>query len=228
MPSPLIHTRWRHPAKVAIAGSLLVLAVLSALLCHTSTNRVDTWITDQLAGALSPAWRSALFDLASPAISLWLLGAVVVVGAGAKRWDVAALAIVAPSLSLALTQFVLKPCVDRTHFGGIAFPSGHETLVAATAFVVSIALVQLPLERRPRVGAVVMPACWAVLAASGLVAALAHYASDTVGSLAVATVVVLSAALAIDRWLPRPRRPGPVNRTSRRRPSPAAGAPRAA
>ena len=48
------------------------------------------------------------------------------------------------------SEWLLKPIVDRTHWGGLAFPSGHVTSVAALATVVTVLVGGAP-ARVPRV-----------------------------------------------------------------------------
>ncbi|WP_131746275.1 hypothetical protein [Frankia sp. Cppng1_Ct_nod] len=52
----------------------------------------------------------------------------------------ALLSLVGPPLAGALTEWVLKPLVDRRHLGGLVFPSGHTT--GAYAVVLVLLLLQ--------------------------------------------------------------------------------------
>jgi undecaprenyl-diphosphatase len=124
------------------------------------------------------------------------------------------LAALAPAAAVVVTEYVLKPIVDRylyqpgvpvavlrsTYSG--AFPSGHETGVASAALLVLVGLGQLRLGRAARAGAVAVLAGWTALAALGLISSYFHYATDTAGALGVAVVVVLGGAWAIDASVP--------------------------
>ena len=159
-----------------------------------------------------------LLGLSEPAISISICVMIAVVAALLRRFDLAALAFLGPTLTVVLTKFVLKPLLGR-HYGSNevaepvlghqlfddkfeltgVFPSGHESAVAATACLLVIVAFQLPLTRRIRAAATGLIAVWTVLAAVGLVRNFWHYATDTIGAMLLATTVVLGMALGIDR-----------------------------
>ena len=81
---------------------------------------------------------------------------------------------------------------------GYAFPSGHETALTSAVLVLLVLVLRSNLSGRRRALAVGIALLWIVLGAAGLVRNLYHYATDTVGGICVATVVVLGAALVVD------------------------------
>ena len=162
----------------------------------------------------------ALLGVTDPWMSTGLLAGVAVIALLARRWDVAVLAVVAPLLALGVTEWLLKPLIGRgigpdVHLAGAivrgSFPSGHETGVASTAAVLLVVAGQAALTRAARIAVAVVLAGWVVLAAVGLVINRWHYPTDTVGAVAVSTVVVFATALLID-LIPR-RRQDSVRRT---------------
>ncbi|WP_165485987.1 phosphatase PAP2 family protein [Frankia sp. Cppng1_Ct_nod] len=120
---------------------------------------------------------------------------------GARR--AALLSLVGPPLAGALTEWVLKPLVDRRHLGGLAFPSGHTTGACAVAVV--LVLLLLPGGALRNLAAPVRVLLWyaaAVFSAGvglGVVVLRYHYATDVVGGAAVAVTVILAFAWTLDR-----------------------------
>jgi membrane-associated phospholipid phosphatase len=104
------------------------------------------------------------------------------------------------------TEAVLKPVVHRTLTGEVSFPSGHATGVYAVAVAFAVLLVAPPHPRMPASLRMLL-ALTALSAAStvavAIVAAQAHYATDTLGGAAVATAVVMLTALVLDTLAPK-------------------------
>jgi membrane-associated phospholipid phosphatase len=204
---------------------MLAIAVLSAgatlalsLYLHRATSTAfDDWMLRQLYDGIGQGGRDALIGLSAPQLTLTLLGAVAVIAALLRQWNVAVLAVVAPVVALGIAEVVLKPLVHRTigqeilphdpYPGfGAAFPSGHETGVAAAALVLALVLYRSPLPRSWRVTGWVLLAVWTVVAALGLVRMFFHYTTDAVGAITLTTAVVLGTALLIDTVTEPPRR----------------------
>lgn len=123
-----------------------------------------------------------------------------------RRWRGAALCLLGPGLAGGLTDYVLKPLIDRQIGFGLAYPSGHTT----GAFAVAICAVVLLLDRNDLYVEVrVLLGLLGIGLAAGVAASVIglgyHYATDTVGGFCVALGVVLGVAVLIDvvaeRWL---------------------------
>jgi membrane-associated phospholipid phosphatase len=218
MARPLIEDRWRRPVAMVMVAAAVVTAALAVVAFHATTNRFDTWVFTEVVTHLGSAGRYALLDLSTPALAFGLLAGVAVIAGVTRRWDVAVLAVIGPSLALGMTELVLKPLIGRilgphvlagSTVGAVtgSFPSGHETGVASAALVLLLGSSQTRLRAPARTSIGLVLALWVVLAAIGLVQNFYHYGTDTIGALGVSTVMVLASALAIDRWLPR-RPPG--------------------
>ncbi|MFC4858690.1 phosphatase PAP2 family protein [Actinophytocola glycyrrhizae] len=157
---------------------------------------VDVGIRDHLREAGSP-WRQLALVVdwtAEPVGAVVVLATLVIVllRAGNRRGVV--LAVVAPTLVVAVTTG-MKPLVGRTiNDGFLAFPSGH------TAFVTACALVAMLVVARA--GPVVLAVVTVVVAlamAWAQVLLNAHYPTDTLGGFLTALAVVPAVALTIDR-----------------------------
>lgn len=204
MHARLIADTWRRPlAGVSVAAVALLVAL--GVLVHRASTSFDTWTFRELYTHIGAGPASALLGLSAPGLSIGLLGIVVVFAALLRRWNVAALAVIAPAVAVILTKYVLKPLIGRRlTFGTFSvrgvFPSGHETAVSATAMVLLVVACQVPMRRRTRGVIVGVLAVWTTLAAVGLVRNFWHYATDTLGALCVSAAVVPALALVIDRY----------------------------
>jgi membrane-associated phospholipid phosphatase len=203
---PLIAAAWRRPLGALALAAAAAVALLAVLVFHGASTSFDTWVVKRLYAHIGPGMTDVLLGLTTPAISLVLLGIVVLVAARVRRWDVAALAVLGPGLTVLLTEVVLKPLIARystlIYFGVPlrgSFPSGHEATVAATACVLAIVAARLPARARTRILAVALLACWTAAAAVALTRALYHYATDTIGAILLAIAVVSLVAMLIDR-----------------------------
>jgi PAP2 superfamily len=215
----LIGQAWRLRAGVACVVAAAAFAALSAVVAGGRSTAFDNWTFRELYHHIgyTPATDLLIFSL--PALSIASCAAVAGLAALARRWDLAALAVLGPTVTVALTKWVLKPLLGRDLYvsdffspgtlpglkGELpsahgVFPSGHEAAVASTAWVLVIVLFQLPFTRRWRAVLVGVVAVWTALAAIGLARNLWHYLTDTIGSMLLATVVVLGLALLIDRY----------------------------
>ncbi len=138
-------------------------------------------------------------DLGDPitvAVLLILLAAAAFAARGTRGL---ALALVGPLLAMVTTSLVLKPLIDRTRSGELAFPSGHTTAVASMSIAAATLLlgwVVVPWTLR-WAGAVVL-ALLAVAVGVSMVGLGDHYPTDTLGGSGVALAVVLLVALVVD------------------------------
>jgi undecaprenyl-diphosphatase len=205
--APLISPAWRTRVMWVGAGALAVFAALSAWVAGGTSTSFDNWMFQKLYIHLGSGAASVLLNLSRPAVPIGICGLVALLAAVTRRWDVVALAALAPSLTVVLTKYVLKPLLGRKiifgdyYYDGV-FPSGHESAVAATAGVLVIVVFQLKVAGRVRWAMLTLVAAWTVFAAVGLVRNFWHYATDTVGSAFLAAAVVPAVALGIDRYGP--------------------------
>ena len=212
MPAPLIAPRWRIGALIAIFAAVVVVGWLGVVGYHASSTEFDRWVLRTAYLHLGLGAADFLIALSAPALTTGLLAAVALIAALLRRWEIAVLAVAGPVLAELITELVLKPVVGRligpfVYRGGSlagavsgSFPSGHETGVAAAAIVLLIAAAQLPTNQAVRLAVFDVLAAWTLLAALGLVRNFYHYATDTIGAIAVSVAVVLGVALAVDRW----------------------------
>jgi undecaprenyl-diphosphatase len=162
----------------------------------------DTWIDPLIH--VRPGTRHFAKEARRLGDPLTATGYCVVVVAACvlgRRYRAALLTAIAVPAASALTEFALKPLIDRTIGGYLAFPSGHVTGVSAVAAAVIVALAgpsRPPLPRAARWAAGVLTVVLVVVVATGMVALGDHYATDTAGAAAVSTGMVLATALAID------------------------------
>ena len=216
--------RARRPLAGLAATAAAVVAVLgTAFAGERSAGHVD-----RLAMlALGPVRRSAdvsqgFADLGNPVpIALALLGLLI----AAWRMHLArGLVVVAlgPLLAMVTTSLVLKPIIDRTHRGGLAFPSGHTTAVTSVVLAGALVFLGRPgVTRRLRWVSGLALAVLVAAVAAGLAGLGYHYATDTVGGFALAVAVVSAVALAVDAVGDRrsaraaAREPGPRLPTAR-------------
>jgi undecaprenyl-diphosphatase len=143
----------------------------------------------------------ALADLGDP-----IPIAVLLAGLAAAAWwwrggRALALVVVAPSAAMVTTSLVLKPMVQRTRGGSLAFPSGHTTAVAAVAATAAVLVLGAPaLAVRVRRLAAAGLALLVVVVGVCLVGRGYHYPTDVLGALGVIAAVVPPAALAVDAF----------------------------
>ncbi len=117
-----------------------------------------------------------------------------------RRVRDALLAVAAPVFSGVLTQWVLKPLVDRPLDGELAFPSGHATGAWALATVGVILLLRSASPRRLRWADCGVVLALAAVISVALVAAQYHFVTDVIGGAAVGVGVSCLLAAALSRW----------------------------
>lgn len=204
----LLPDRWRHGV-----WGLVVLGVVGVAWLgwwyggsHTA-GALDNLIGDPLiAGGQNyeePLW---LVTMPGNPIGLVLGMLILVLAAWRTRGRAAVLlAIVGPVLASASTEFVLKPLIGRTHYGGLALPSGHATSITAQITVFMLAFVAVGLPRRTwlRRMLVVLAGCVIVGVCGAMVSLERHYATDTAAGVLTGSAVVGAVALALDAWARR-------------------------
>jgi undecaprenyl-diphosphatase len=201
---PLVPTRMRTRAMVVAVIAALVVAVLAVLLHGKRQTGVDETITRWLYIHLRSWWIARkLLTLSEPAFEVGVLGALAVGAAMRRAWNVVAVAVIGPIAAVVLSEFVLKPLVHR-QLGGVSFPisdaypSGHETGIAALLTVLGLLTLRTAWSAAAKAAILLAFVIWAVVAAIGLIRNFAHYPSDTVGGVGVALAVVIGTAFAID------------------------------
>jgi undecaprenyl-diphosphatase len=128
-----------------------------------------------------------------------------------RRWDLAAVILVAPALASITTEWLLKPLVGRTIAVGWCYPSGHMTGITAASvvlFLVNRNHLTSTLRQSAGVGlAMVVPLAMAV----SLVGLGVHYPTDTIGGGCLALATTLLVAALYDALCGVARRsPGPT------------------
>lgn len=219
MTAPLISPAWRARAVWVCALALIGFALLAALVAGDHSTAFDNWMFRELFEHTGNAFATLTLALSSVAVPISICAVIVVLAARARRWDVAVLACAGPGGTVLLAKYVFKPLLNRqfatgdvyhalaglvppgeSHAVTGAFPSGHESAVAATACVLVLVCCRASLTRRVRAVLLVAIVAWALIAAVGLVRNFWHYATDTVGAICLAIVVVIGLALVIDRY----------------------------
>lgn len=198
----LVPPQVRRPAALLALACAAVLVVLAARYHGDRIpGRLDSWVFGQIPRALRSHWWT-LSGLAKvlPFVLVFAAGVVAVVSCIGRRWRLAALAVVAPTLTVGLTELG-KQLVDRRIDGFLALPSGH-TAGATSVFLVLGLVVLGRVRGNVRVAAGVVAA--AVTAGGALVGLLMvsvhdHYATDTIAGYCVAVAVTLALALTLDR-----------------------------
>ncbi len=198
---------------------LLVLGVLSwELAGRRGPSYVDAVVDPRLVHRFGRQWHlfEIVIQLGNPGnvalASVALAGLCMVF----RVHRAALLSLSGPVSAAALTQWVLKPLIDRRLGGGFAFPSGHATGACAVAAVLVLLLLPGAALRR-RLPGFVRILLWYVAAVFsagvglGVVVLRYHYATDVVGGVAVAVVVIGVLAWALDRHADQ-YRPAPDDR----------------
>ncbi len=201
---PLLAALLRWYAAALLAACAAVTASLGVLVAgQYRPVWLDSAVDARVAAALGRfhaplSWLTSLGTLKPTAL---MTAALVLACAAVRRWTGAILAAVAIPLASGLTEYVLKPLVNRQDDGNLYFPSGHATTMFALAATCVILLAD-PL--RHRVPGIVrsLLALVALLVAVAVPAATiaigVHFFTDAVAGAAVGTGVVLAVALALD------------------------------
>lgn len=208
--SPLVAPSWRGACiGVVVAAIALVAAVGAVVRGRQTPTGFDTWVARPLFRHTSELTGARLLDFSSPALAVGGLAVVAVLAALVRHWAIVAVATVAPTAAIIVTEVVLKPIVHRSvGAGASAYPSGHETGLVSLLVVLLLVLSRAPFSRAVTATVVTLLALWALVGAMGLVRGHYHFPTDTIGGMGVAVACVLSVALVIDWISGRAMRPG--------------------
>jgi membrane-associated phospholipid phosphatase len=190
------------PAATAVA--ILVTVIVTGLVWHsTRLPGLDAWVQHLLGAHTGERQFRLATGVATALRALTLSGIVataLVSWIALRRWNAAALAVLAPAVTLAADK-LLKPLVARRASGSTVFhyPSGH--VAVATALALSLVLILRLSMVRLRVKALV-GLCAALLVSLMALARLvetAHLFTDVAGGVSTGVAVTLGAALFLDR-----------------------------
>jgi membrane-associated phospholipid phosphatase len=201
--SPLLPAAWRRPAVVLLAICLAVAAFLGVRYAgHTQPGRLDSAVDARLQAWLPGSRLVPLTRLGTTAPVTLMTAALVLACLVTRRWLGAVLAVVSVPAAGALTEFILKPLVDRTMHGWLSFPSGHATSMFALAMTCIVLLVDPPRRRLSAAVRILLALCAVALAiavAATMVALGLHYFTDAIGGTAVGIATVLAITLLLDQ-----------------------------
>lgn len=202
MPRPLISARWRLPALGLVTTCAVVTGALGVLLAGRTGTHPDAVVERALAmhTGLAREVGRVLANVGNPIpVTVGMVGVLWFGHARAGRPGLV-FAAAAPLAAMATTSLVLKPVVDRTRSGELAFPSGHTTAITSMACAVAVLVLSSPDVRRAwRYSVLGAAALLSLGVAVSMTGRGYHYPSDTVGGLAVGVGVVLAVALVLDR-----------------------------
>jgi membrane-associated phospholipid phosphatase len=189
---------------VATAVAILVTVVVTGFVWHsTRLPGLDAWVL-HLLGAHDGERQFRLATEVATGLRALTLGGIMatalVAWTALRRWNAVALAILAPTATLAVDK-LLKPLVARRAPASTIFhyPSGH--VAVATALALSLVLILRPTMTRPLVKALV-GLCAALLVSLMAWARLtetAHLLTDVIGGVSTGVAVTLGAALLLER-----------------------------
>jgi membrane-associated phospholipid phosphatase len=188
----------------AAAAAILVTVVVTGLVWHsTRLPGPDAWAL-HLLGSHSGERQFRLATEVAAGLRALILGGIVATALvswmALRRWNAAALAVLAPTATLAVDK-LLKPLVGRRAPASTVFhyPSGH--VAVATALALTLVLILRPTMTRPRVKALVAwcAALLVSLMAWARLVETAHLLTDVVGGVSAGVAVTLGAALLLDR-----------------------------
>jgi undecaprenyl-diphosphatase len=206
--------RRRRAALITAAGALAAVVGLGAVVAGGSApTGFDRVVRDWLAGWLPTGTARTFSDFGSVGVVIPVI-AFAALAFAVRRWfRGVVLVVLAPAVSVALVE-VAKPLFDRTSGVGLAYPSGHTAAASAVALALVVTVTgPARFVLSPMRGAIVAVASGLFVLAgmAGLVVAGYHYATDTIGGLALALATTLLLAAAIDGGAERsrPRRAAP-------------------
>jgi membrane-associated phospholipid phosphatase len=164
--------------------AVAAMVVLGWAVGNGSTS-VDDWFHQYRH---SPAkW---LLFFTDPRVLAILLAGTLVVALYQRRWRLAVVTALSPTIAIALVQ-LLKPLFDRRRDGVLAYPSGHTTTMVVVLGIFAL---------------VAHCALWSVLVAVsfcllGMIGqgVTYHYFTDTIGGVLLGTAIVCVAALTLRR-----------------------------
>jgi membrane-associated phospholipid phosphatase len=205
VPRPLLPAAARRTAATLLGACVAVATILGILSWHqTRPGWLDRWVDTRIRASVG-GHRAALdagVQFGNPRLVTVMTVTLLLAYLAVRKWRGAVLVAVAVPAAGALTEWVLKPFIDRMLQDFLSYPSGHST--AAFALVTALAVLlcdpdrpRLPAALRVLIALIAfLAACWIAVAVIGLGY---HYFTDTVGGAAVGAAVVLGTAFLIDR-----------------------------
>jgi membrane-associated phospholipid phosphatase len=191
-------------APMAMLSALAVAVLLGRLAWHSQgVPPLDAWVLRELGAHDDGQLRLATEMTARlRQLTVWATVAIAILAwAALRRWQGVLLSLVAPAITLAVVEKLLKPLVARQVPGSPSFnyPSGHVAVV--TALALCLVLIVRAATARPaiRALAVLCAGLLVLLMAWARLVETAHFLSDVVGGVATAVAVTLAAALVLDR-----------------------------
>jgi membrane-associated phospholipid phosphatase len=212
----LVPASLRLPACIMIGLCALTAGTLGIMLAHgTQPTGLDNTVARLLAPSFGPgsvgggpglgqhlgSFASPFANFGGPEPMALMTALLCYCCAAMRRYRGAILLAASVIAASALTEYVLKPLIDRTYADALSFPSGHSTAAFALATGIIVLLANPPGSRMPtsmRAVLAILALGGACAVALGLVVQRAHYFTDTVGGAAVGIGVALSAALLLD------------------------------
>jgi membrane-associated phospholipid phosphatase len=169
--------RWWPPI-----GVLAMLAL--GLVVGKSSTPIDDWFSRDVDHAVG-AYVHWLLIFTEWWLLAPVLAACLVVALYRRRWRLAVVILACPLAAIEIT-WVLKRIFDRVKDGGVAYPSGHTTLIVTIMGMVV-------LLAGGRLWALLAAVTVSLLGMFGL-ACTYHYLTDTIGAAMFATAMVCVAA----------------------------------
>jgi membrane-associated phospholipid phosphatase len=201
---PLMSSRVRRWAIAIACASATITAVLGAWYTGgSSAGRLDRAVDPRLTAGLGEhrELTEALVNIGSPIAVTVMTALLVAALLFLRRPRAALLAALGPAVACAITEWVIKPLVERTRGGTLSYPSGHTTGIFAVTLVVVILMLDRTPERLPLIARLVISTgalAIATVVAIASVAAGDHYATDAIGGACVALATVLGLSLVVD------------------------------
>jgi undecaprenyl-diphosphatase len=159
-------------------------------------------VVDAKVKAILPGNAQVLKSLAWPGglhAVIGMTAVLVLVCLLRRRYRGAALLVISIPAASVITEWLLKPLVERTSLGFLSFPSGHATGTFALATAITVLLAGAPrIPRAVRLAAAVIAFAVASVVAAAMIALGFHYFTDVIGGAAVGIGTVLATALVID------------------------------
>ena len=205
---PLLPAAVRPLAVMLLVGCVAVTVFLGAWFTHqTRGGRLDDAVDARVEASLGKHWAvlGHVARLGGPLPVTVMTALLLLACVAVRRWRGAALLMIAVPAAAALTEFLLKPLIDRTLGGDLSFPSGHTTGIFTVVAAVTVLLLDPPRPRMPLVLRLLIALCAYAVAGAVAVALVSlhlHYFTDTVGGAAVGTAVVLATAFILDGLIP--------------------------
>jgi undecaprenyl-diphosphatase len=169
-------------------------------------NQFDLRAYHRIVETFGPRLLRWSLKITTPGLIAGVIGAALVAALLRQRHRLAVVAAVGPALAVALNEWVWKPLVGRFYampgvsvaYGSYAYPSGHQTGVASATALLTLAVfvcVRSVAWRAVAVGAALGADAVAAIA---LIGNRYHFATDTIGAIALASAEVLGVALLVD------------------------------